>query len=1399
MNKKFSKLLNRTLALVLSLGMVFGAIPNTSLTADAAQVTEQVATVGELNNESGYEANWTRTVNEPGNIQFSCNKNEEAGINGKLRLRGYLSEGYVYTPGDVVTIKYTTALNGTEVELCYNTEAAYVRLGTLDNSKEEATFTLPETDKLGGDIQPKYIRFKNNNCDAGNTFGVYGITFSRTAEKPDEPEPTPIPEPTGVPAQDGPKFAIDTNNYDTVTGYKFTDNADGSVTIDYTKGVWYKLFYSVTDSDVSKYSKLVIDLTPAQDMILGVRATNKAGTEIKLRDHWAKEKMTATRQVLEYTLTEDIDNVFFYVDPILEDGEASSAKSFTINSIKLVDPNYVAPSVDKGPKATIADSDGFTLDRKADGSVDVTYQVETWHSLKVNIEDCDYEKFDQIQFDITPYPGMVLGTYYGEMGDDGKEHDKALKGHEKLTTEGRQFYTVKLTKNLEQIKMFCDAPNAGADTSEPTTRTFTIHGIKFLNSNGTEAPTETRYAKVNVAQSGGYTGTVNADGSVTFKYSRKGVDNYDTIKIDIANDDFDTYDQLRIDFTPAKNMTMAVLTTNPEKEEWYRHHNDFDSNERQILKINLKKDDAGKDVQLPVTGVRLFCDSNNLLTEDRELTIHKVWLCKSSDPDFVPADKAKFYNFRGSGFTIEEQKEDGFATLGYKKGETARLYMEFKDYSYNAGDVFVMEYDGTDFDALKTVESMIGWTDGDTGHYKFKAAKEAGSKYIYFELPADTEGKFTAEKPANYVRFKGTLADNDATIHVNGLHIYDGDEWRKFISSFTYNEEDCPQGVAVSYYSDIYSRGFAWATTDQIDEQVLQYVKVTDGMAKDTVDWESSDVITVPATRGADRVDVSNVTWHMYKVHVENLEPGSYWFFRVGLKDKGFSDVGSFKIEEAETDKLTFVHLTDCQEGNQSGYTRWAKVLDAAYQMAPDSKFVAFTGDLTNDSHANLTMTQWNWGLGEPKKNLLNTVIMPSAGNHDEWEYSFTDRFDIKWADYIKAGGVHPVNGKTYTDDQENLDIKTGGCYSFLYGDDIAFINLNTNDTNNLPDDFQSQYNWLVEQLEKYKDVKWKIVQVHKGMMSTGNHTNDGEVDQLRDLLPPLFAHYKVDLVLQGHDHVYTRSRTYYYGNDFDGEDYGGIKIAPSTKPGYTYEVKQANNKYTGQKPCWLEGVIYDGRDDEHAKWIFQGKERELTNLEPLGTHYVTINYCANKSYAVADNLDSVIYPGKNPIPENGTSIQLKNSPMYGVIQIDGDTLIYDSYVYNTATKESTLYDTFAVAKGDTENVKDGTWNRGYRDRHEGMTEASIQNILIKSKKYDGHPVELNLKGFVSSEPTLIDYSLLEFHITGDNGFDSTTELPKEKGHYHMVVTIDNVIETESTTLLYYGKLDDATCDFTIE
>ncbi len=1525
MNKKFRRLTNTVLALVLSLGMVFGLIPNISLVANAAQVTEQVATVSELDNESGYEANWTRTVSEPGNIQFQCNNG------GKLRVRGYLSEGYTYTAGDTVTIDYTTALNGTEVELCYNTEASYVRLGTLSNAEEKAVFTLPETDKLGGDIQPKYIRFKNNNCGAGNAFGVYGITISRTtdaAEQPTEPETPAVNTQFAAASCDGGSFDV---------------ASDGTVTYSYNKGAWNYLNFDVKESDLSEYDKIVFDITPADGMTLGI-GLKKADELTKLRDIWAKETIGGQRQTFEYSLSsKDFDSVQFRVDwPVWEDAPApddnGQAKQLIIHSIKLVKSSGtepVNPSGKPSVKVNVAETASvYNPEVNADGSVKFTYNNVTgegwWHTVILDVNNCDITKYNQLRIDITPAgDNMTLGVYdYSEK--------PCFRGHETLPKSGRQVLKVDLTQNVEKLKLFCDATlgdlgersfvihrvwlcdkdepeytlvdkanftgikddgsftkvnptpdgafaaidyngstarlrfvfnesytynpgdvfvleyegttfdylgkldevslgynDGNADKvdlknpqsagnliyftlpdfpsedvkanfanevnwKEPNTRIrfkgtlgeansrIVFKGIhiydgtefaKYLKTLTTEEPVnETRSAKINVAASGGYNITENADGSYSIKYTRNaGTDCWDTVKVDITNDDWEKYDQLRVEMEPATAMTMAVLPNKKGEDGhdiWLRSHVGFDTEDRQIVKINLTKDQKGNNVVPPLEQLLLYCDSQgdhnaqiagDQGSIDREFTVYKLWLCNSNDPDFMPTDKVKFTDFAGSSnSTITEVEEGGFGKVAFTTEQEPRIFANFEgidgEYKYTEGDVLAFEYEGIDDikDAFSQVLVGYGLSNGE--YIDLSNVGTAGS-YVFYQFPEDKAGNFASKQP-KYIRFKAKKPAEDTILTFKGIHIFDGAEWKKFVSSFTYNEDDCPQGLAISYYSDIYSRGFAWVTRDHIDEQYIEYIKATEGMTKEDVDWESADVKRLDATRGEDRVDTKDITWHMYKAHLENLEKNATYFFRAGNKDFGFYDTGSFTIEDdaEKIDKVTFLHLTDCQEDERANYTKWAKVLEAGFKTAPDTKFVAFTGDLINDYHGR-NMLQWNWGLGEPKKSLLNSVIMPTSGNHDEWEYAFTDRFDIKWADYIKEGDKHPVTGKIITDG--TLDEKTGGCYSFMYGEDVAFININTNDTNNLPDDFQSQYNWLEGELKKYENVKWKIVQVHKGMMSAGNHTNDGEVDQLRDLLPPLFAKYKVDLVLQGHDHVYTRSRSYLYGKDFDGKD------------------------YDGHTPSWLNNkVMYDQE--------FNGHMRELTNLEPQGTHYVTINFCASKSYGV-EPMDKVIYPGVNPIEGNGTAIQLKGQPMFGVVSIEGDALTYDAYTYNPASKEVKLYDTFSVAK--SADV-DEDWNRGYRDRHEGMNEVTVQNIAIDSKAYDGKPVKLNLRGFVSSEPSLIDYSKLQFDITGDNGFKSTEKLPTEKGNYQAVVSIETIIETGKGTLMYYN--DSTVIEFSI-
>ncbi|HEU0006664.1 MAG TPA: metallophosphoesterase [Terriglobia bacterium] len=61
-----------------------------------------------------------------------------------------------------------------------------------------------------------------------------------------------------------------------------------------------------------------------------------------------------------------------------------------------------------------------------------------------------------------------------------------------------------------------------------------------------------------------------------------------------------------------------------------------------------------------------------------------------------------------------------------------------------------------------------------------------------------------------------------------------------------------------------------------------------------------------------------------------------------------------------------------------------------------------------------------------------------------------------------------------------------------------------------------SQRNWLVEQLEKYRNTKWKVVYGHHPIYSYGYHGNEERL--VRKLLPEL-KKYGVDVYLSGHEH----------------------------------------------------------------------------------------------------------------------------------------------------------------------------------------------------------------------------------------------------------------------------------------
>lgn len=422
------------------------------------------------------------------------------------------------------------------------------------------------------------------------------------------------------------------------------------------------------------------------------------------------------------------------------------------------------------------------------------------------------------------------------------------------------------------------------------------------------------------------------------------------------------------------------------------------------------------------------------------------------------------------------------------------------------------------------------------------------------------------------------------------------------VNAFTLTKE--PTCVAMTYYDDIDSRGFAWQTATSVTETHLLVVK-DEGQ---TVNW--SNVVPILGSY-TDFYD-----YRCHKAQVTDLEAGKY-LYRVGGNGV-YSEVGTFTVDDSTDGKVSFTYVTDSQETSVEGFKQFDKTLKTAITHNPD--FIAFAGDLVDNSHASwgsdltkIKMEEWSYCYDTTKDVTRNYVMMSTAGNHERAGYTFVNHNNIE---YDKA-------------------LSTGGYYSFDY-DNLHFTVLDTNvfeDGNQK--EIDAQLAWLEEDLAS-TDKNWKVVMLHIGAYSTGDHSNDSSAIKIRQVLPPIFAKYKVDLVLQGHDHVYTRTMAYYYG---EGEN--GKTVNRNEK--FEYE----------------DGI----------NW----------SLEPDGTYYITINYSGTKSYPPVEYDTSKIFPGTSPVNGKKMSQEIKNR-MFAHVEIDGDKLLFKSYIAHEDGSEE-LYDYIAIKK----------------------------------------------------------------------------------------------------------------------
>jgi LPXTG-motif cell wall-anchored protein len=157
---------------------------------------------------------------------------------------------------------------------------------------------------------------------------------------------------------------------------------------------------------------------------------------------------------------------------------------------------------------------------------------------------------------------------------------------------------------------------------------------------------------------------------------------------------------------------------------------------------------------------------------------------------------------------------------------------------------------------------------------------------------------------------------------------------------------------------------------------------------------------------------------------------------------------------------------------------------------------------------------EWIYFFEKARKSLLNLPMAPVMGNHEGRNNTgFANHFNLPIRKDVKATPLNSV-------------------YSFDYND-VHFAMLNTEMADS-KEMFEPQIEWLKRDMIA-TDKKWKIIVLHKPLYSTSSHIKDKDiVEVIKPMLGPVIDELGIDLVLQGHDHIYARTAQIYNGEKTD-------------------------------------------------------------------------------------------------------------------------------------------------------------------------------------------------------------------------------------------------------------------------
>lgn len=305
-----------------------------------------------------------------------------------------------------------------------------------------------------------------------------------------------------------------------------------------------------------------------------------------------------------------------------------------------------------------------------------------------------------------------------------------------------------------------------------------------------------------------------------------------------------------------------------------------------------------------------------------------------------------------------------------------------------------------------------------------------------------------------------------------------------------------PDRIVVSPAQDA-ARGFAvaWRTDASVQAPLLEIA----------VAGDSPDMGQPRRVRAVTRaLETDNGVGHHHRADVDGLQADTLYAWRV-QGGGTWSAWHHTRTAAAPGVPLALLYFGDTQNKNVSHVTR---VVREGMRHAPDARLALFAGDLVSggDGEDDNEWGEWFEANGPLPTSML---VAPAAGNHEYFE-EFEDTpqerrvLGAHWPPSfaLPRNGAEGVAGTSYWFDIQDARI--------VVLDGTSALDLGT---------ARAQAAWL-DQVLADSPRRWNIAMVHQPMFSPRQDRDNAILR--REILPVLERH-RVDLVLQGHDHVYGR------------------------------------------------------------------------------------------------------------------------------------------------------------------------------------------------------------------------------------------------------------------------------------